>query len=208
MRAAPVGLMHYDEPERMLEVSRDQARITHHDPRCAAGAAIVAGAVALGMQAEPVEAEPFLGALADWAERFHVEFAGYVRQLAEWLPLPPDEAVTRIAEAGLRQEFRSEQWAGISPFVIPSVLWSLYAFLRSPEDYWETVCTAIAVGGDVDTTGAMAGAISGAHVGIEALPADLAQRLTDQGEWGYDELVELAEASYALKHPDAGDLLE
>jgi ADP-ribosylglycohydrolase len=44
------------------------------------------------------------------------------------------------------------------------VLWSLYSFLRSPEDYWETVCTAIAVGGDVDTTAAMAGAVSGAYL--------------------------------------------
>jgi ADP-ribosylglycohydrolase len=78
-------------------------------------------------------------------------------------------------------------------------LWSLYAFLRSPEDYWETVCTAIAVGGDVDTTAAMAGAISGAYLGLEAIPAHLVRRLTDRGTWGFDELVELARATYALK---------
>jgi len=26
---------------------------------------------------------------------------------------------------------------------------------RAPDDYWEAICTAIAVGGDVDTTAAM-----------------------------------------------------
>jgi len=79
------------------------------------------------------------------------------------------------------------------------VLWSLYAFLRTPEDYWATICTAIAVGGDVDTTAAMAGAISGAYLGLEAVPARLARRLTDQGTWGLTELVELAHEVYDLK---------
>jgi ADP-ribosylglycohydrolase len=82
--------------------------------------------------------------------------------------------------------------------VVGSVLWSLYAFLRHPEDYWETICTAIWPGGDVDTTAAMAGAISGAHLGLEAIPADLARRVTDQGTWGYAELVELANRCYEI----------
>jgi ADP-ribosylglycohydrolase len=45
----------------------------------------------------------------------------------------------------------------------------------------------------------MAGAISGAHLGLAAIPHHLAQRLTDQGSWGYVELVELAEQCCALK---------
>ena len=44
------------------------------------------------------------------------------------------------------------RWHGISPFVTTSVVWSLYAFLRTPTDYLDTVCTAIAVGGDVAVT--------------------------------------------------------
>jgi ADP-ribosylglycohydrolase len=83
--------------------------------------------------------------------------------------------------------------------VTSSVLWSLYCFLRTPEEYWETVCAAIAVGGDVDTTAAMAGAISGAHLGLDALPTDLAHHLTDRGTWGFTELVALADACYVLK---------
>ena len=83
--------------------------------------------------------------------------------------------------------------------MVPSVLWSLYAFLRTPEDYWETVCTAIRVGGDVDTTAAMAGAISGARLGLAALPGPFVKRLDDKGTWGYDELVALARESFAVK---------
>lgn len=199
MRAGPVGLCCFDDPERMLRVAHDQARITHQDPRCSAGAAAVAGAVALGMEHEAIEPGPFLAQLAEWAGAFSEEFAGYLRQLGdEWLALPPEQAVGPMARAGVAAEFEREQWSGISPFVVGSVLWSLYAFLRSPEDYWETICTAIAVGGDVDTTGAMAGAVSGAHVGLTALPDALLHRLADQGVWGYDDLVRLADRCYEL----------
>ena len=61
------------------------------------------------------------------------------------------------------------------------------------------MCTAIAVGGDVDTTAAMAGAISGAYLGLEAVPSHLAHRLSDQGTWGYNKLAELAHRCYDLK---------
>ncbi len=80
----------------------------------------------------------------------------------------------------------------------PSLLWSLYAFLRSPDDYWETICTAIGVGGDTDTMAAIAGAISGARLGVEALPTELLGRLNDRGEWGADALVELANSCAAI----------
>ena len=95
--------------------------------------------------------------------------------------------------------YPDEGWRGISPFVTTSVLWSLYSFLRTPEDYWETVCTAIAVGGDVDTTAAMAGAISGAYLGLDAIPLHLARCVTDRGTWGFSELVGLAHLCHRLK---------
>ena len=61
----------------------------------------------------------------------------------------------------------------------------------------ETFCTAIAVGGDMDTTAAMGGAISGAYLGLEAIPSNLAYHLTDHGTWGFSELVELAHRCYS-----------
>jgi ADP-ribosylglycohydrolase len=76
--------------------------------------------------------------------------------------------------------------------VVPSVAWSLYAFLRTPDDYWAVVRTAIAVGGDTDTMAAMAGALAGAHLGAAVLPQPLLERLTDRGAWGAAELDGLA----------------
>ncbi len=170
MRAGPVGLMFRGDAAALARAAHDQGRMTHADPRCSAGAVMIAGAVAIALRGTRIEPDAVVAELADLA-------AAFAPEMAAALP---------------------EQVRGVAPFVVPSVLWSLYAFLRSPEDYWETICTAILVGGDVDTTAAMAGAISGAHNGVQAIPQSLAPRLNDRGSWTYPELVALARALHAV----------
>ncbi|MDP9476131.1 MAG: ADP-ribosylglycohydrolase family protein [Actinomycetota bacterium] len=199
MRAGPVGLLFFDEPEAMVRAAHDQGRITHRDPRCSAGSVAIAGAVALALEQGKIEAAPFLFQLADWAAPFDRSVGEGLRELTGWVSLPPEEAAKAISEGGWNADNPQDWRRGISPFVTTSVLWSLYSFLRSPEDYWETIRTAIAVGGDVDTTAAMAGAISGAHLGLEAIPSRLARRLTDRGTWGFEELVDLAQKCHRSK---------
>lgn len=203
MRAGPVGLLFADEPERIARVARvarDQGFITHRDPRCSAGAVAGAGAVALAA-AGVVERLEFLSKLAGLVRPVEGGFAELLKELSNTVSLPPEEAARRISPLGLDRGAAelAEDWSEITPFVIPSVLWSLYSFLKSPDDYWETIKTAIAVGGDVDTTAAMAGAISGAYLGVEAVPQDLARRLTDRGSWGFDELRALADECHRLR---------
>jgi ADP-ribosylglycohydrolase len=199
MRAGPIGLICWDDPVALVRCACDQGRITHTDPRCQAGAVAIAGAASLALRSERIETGTFLDQLAEWTKAIEPTFAEALRQLVDWIPLDPEEAFPAIVNTGLDPEEDADRWDGISPFVIGSVLWSLYSFLRTPEDYWETICTAIAVGGDVDTTAAMAGAISGARLGLDALPGDLTRRLTDQGTWRLPELVELAHQAYELK---------
>ncbi|HEX2729868.1 MAG TPA: ADP-ribosylglycohydrolase family protein, partial [Rubrobacteraceae bacterium] len=172
--------------------------ITHGDPRCSAGAIAIAGAVSLVLSDQPVEPASLLDRLAELTEGAEPRFAADLRELKHWLSLPPQEAVRFISRPGLDPEIEREQ-PGIPPFVGSSVLWSLYSFLTSPEDYWRTIHTAIAVGGDVDTTAAMAGAISGARLGLDAVPRDLARCLTDRGAWGLAELAGLADECYTVR---------
>lgn len=113
--------------------------------------------------------------------------------------LTPDEAVNEISKIGIKAGGNIDAERGISSFVIPSVLWSLYSFLKSPEDYWETICTSIMVGGDVDITAAMAGAISGAYNGFDAIPICFSKYVTDKNDWKITELVELAHRCYVIK---------
>ncbi len=197
MRAAPVGLFCYDDPKALINTAQDQGRITHQDSRCCAGSVAIAGATALALRHETIEPYSFLEQLGEWVDEMDEAFAMFIQQMSEWVEMPPKEAGMLIKRAGSGQQ--ADEFDGVTPFVVSSVLWSLYSFLRHPDSYWDTVCLAISIGGDVDTTAAMAGAISGAHLGIEAMPLELARKLNDQGTWGYEELIKLAEDCYRVK---------
>jgi ADP-ribosylglycohydrolase len=199
MRAGALGIL-LPNREAMIEAASQQSRITHLDPRCAAGAIVIARAVALAARREPLEPFAFLTDLAECAGGADASVAAAVDGLKSWLSYSPERAARHVHRAGL-DPAHMHHWQGISGFVTPSVVWSLYAFLRSADDYWETMCTAIAVGGDTDTMAAMAGAISGARVGPGSLPKPLLARLTDRGEWSVAELGQLAQGCAALVAP-------
>lgn len=197
MRAAPVGLMFPDDPVSMVRAAHDQGRCTHADPRCSAGAVAVAGAVSLALKGQGDDTRRFLNQLALWAGTYDATLADGLMRLRDWIYIPPDQAAAYIARVGVAPDYR-DMWVGISPFVLPSVLWSLYAYLRSPDDYLEIVCTAISGGGDTDTTAAMAGAMAGARLGLTAIPYEPATHLTDQGQWGLDDLIDLAHHTHGF----------
>jgi ADP-ribosylglycohydrolase len=196
MRAGPLGLL-LPDTSAMCRAAIEQTRITHLDPRCAAGSTVIARAVALAAQRSPLDAGDLIEDLATCAAISDISVAESVKKLAEWVALTPAEAARHVHASGL-DPAHTGRWQGISAFVTPSVLWSLYAFLRSPDDYWETICTAIAVGGDTDTMAAMAGAISGARLGAGALREELVARLNDRGEWAADALIHLARSCSAV----------
>lgn len=189
MRAGQLGILFPDE-ELLKRVVREQSRITHLDTRCAAGALAVSRAVSIVSARRHLDSGEFLGDVARFTEEEDASFAQAIRGVIDWVALEPAAAAEHVHRSGL--DPGHPQWQGISAFVIPSVCWSLYAFVRSPDDYWETICTAIDVGGDTDTMAAIAGAISGARVGLAALPQDLLASLNDRGSWGFEPLVELA----------------
>ena len=196
MRAGPVGLFCMDF-EELVQIAHDQGRMTHQDPRCSAGAVAIAGAVALSLKADKIVVADTCNALAELCQRFDPILAIGLQQLPSWLELPLSDVVDLVKEMGLSPDY-GQDWPGISPFVTVSVLWSVYAFLRSPEDYLEAICTAISVGGDVDTTAAMTGAISGAYLGVAAIPNELTEIINDQGSWTYPDLVDLAHQVYEI----------
>ncbi len=197
MRAAPVGLFYAGRLDQLVAAAVDQGRITHADPRCMAGAVVIAHATALAARQGVILPEDFLTELRRSIIRIEPTMAANLRQLQEWIDLPPADAAEAIAGAGLPPGVDSYWRGGISAFVVASILWALYAFLRSPEDYVQTIATAIWPGGDVDTTAAMAGALAGVHLGAGRIPDEMTRHLNDRGSWGRDELSELARRCHA-----------
>ncbi|HEX6616366.1 MAG TPA: ADP-ribosylglycohydrolase family protein [Gemmatimonadales bacterium] len=191
MRAAPLGLVFQGAPDTLRAAARQQSLVTHLDPRCAGGAVAIAGAAALAVAPGRLDRPAFIHALEHWVREEDASVADALARLEEWADLPPEAAARRLHDLELDPSGGGYHF-GLSPFVTSTVVWALYAFLHSPDDYWTTICTAIRIGGDTDTLAAMAGAISGARLGVDALPRSLVHRLTDQGTWGAAQLAALA----------------
>jgi len=201
MRSAPVGLMCAGDIDQLIQVACDQSRMTHSDPRCLAGATAIAAATRLAVLEPELRGAAALTAIAEAVQAVHEGFAEHLRWLIELLPRTPGEAAREVAALGRAAGDLDDGWRGISPFVVPSVLWALYAAHTEPADpsapYMSAVTVAVRAGGDVDTTAAMAGAIAGARVGARGLPPR-ARSVHDRRRWGYSELEVLATRAWEL----------
>jgi ADP-ribosylglycohydrolase len=174
MRVSPVGLWHYNNPvERLKQDAINSSIITHKDPRAGAGAVTVAAAVAYAVSHQHIDPEELVDHLAGLISDISPEFAEYIKKLPHWLGMEEDLARWEIAAAGWREA--EDKLDYITPFVIPTVLICLYYFLKSPADFCGNIKRVILAGGDVDTTAAISGALSGSFAGITAIP----QRLVD-----------------------------
>jgi ADP-ribosylglycohydrolase len=172
MRVSPIGLWHYNSPADILkQAAITSSIITHKDPRASAGAIAIAFGVAYAVSQEQIDTSELIEQTANLIEDVSPEFAGYIKRLHHWLKLPEDQARWEIAAAGWRAP--EDRLDYITPFVIPTVLICLYYFLKSPADFLGNIKRVILAGGDVDTTAAISGALSGAYAGIGAIPQKL-----------------------------------
>lgn len=178
MRVAPVGLMFRDDPSALWEQARLSALPTHVHPLGIEGAQVIAMAVGLASQMETFHPEAFFGALAERCQSF--EFAGPLRR-AKQVVVPRDLALF-----------------GNGIAATDSVVTSVVCFALTPDSYERTIATAILLGGDTDTIAAMAGAISGAFLGRQAIPPGLLDRLEDgyQGRTYIEELAQRLLVAY------------
>jgi len=177
MRVAPVGLFFWNRPLELREVAYQSGLITHAHVLGMEGAALQAMAVALAVAEDPdrpFESLSFTSHLLDFTtEDVYREKLGKFSMLLE----RPDDRQRVVRELG----------HGIEAF--NSVPTAIFAFLAHPGDFASTVIYAISLGGDTDTIASMAGAISGAYLGVDALPGEWLSRLENS-----DYLFSLAES--------------
>jgi len=181
MRIAPVGVLYYDDPEELKEVACKSSQITHAHALGKEGGALQAGAIALATGLKPsvpLDRADFLTRL----EAF-IQADAFKQKLASMGELLFESKSDRVV---------AELGHGIEAF--NSVPAAIYSFLAHSHSYAEAVTYAISLGGDTDTIGAMTGAISGAYLGVEVIPAQWRNKL-ENGAY----IEELAEKLWALK---------
>ena len=145
MRCPPLAIPYATDWERLVTVSRQSSQITHADPRCTYGCAVL---------------NLTLAGLLDDVDTPLQDALNYVDASA------PDELT-----AALRPLARGDQpdLLETSGYVIHSLQTALRDGLHTT-DAEEAIVTAVNRGGDTDTIGAITGAIAGARFGASQLP--------------------------------------
>jgi len=181
MRIAPIGVFYYDDLATLKQVAYKSSHITHAHELGKEGAALEACAIALVTEAEPsfpFASDEFLRRLKSF-----IEHEVYQQKLGR---------IERLIGEGDKAKVVLELGNGIEAF--NSVPTAIYSFLTHPQSFEEAIIYAISLGGDTDTIAAMTGAISGAYLGIEAIPEGWKQRLENR-----EYIEELAQKLWLIK---------
>lgn len=167
MRIAPVGFFYYDDPQKLRDVAYQSSHITHAHVLGKEGAALQAYAVSQAISIDPTfsfDRDVFLRKLRDF-----VENDTYKEKLQTMEDLWDETDKIKVA---------AELGNGIEAF--NSVPAAIFSFLTHPNSFEEAVVYAISLGGDTDTIGAMAGAISGAYLGMDSIPTEWLAKLENR----------------------------
>lgn len=143
MRCAPLAVALADDRGELVAASRTSSRVTHADPRCTAGCALLNCTIAGLLHGDPPR-EAFEAA------RSRVDFPQTLRDAVAPVPDVPraDLAVTG--------------------YVVDTLVTALQVGLTAGGAR-EAIVDAVNLGGDADTIGAVTGAIAGARFGAADL---------------------------------------
>jgi len=183
MRVAPLGLYWSGNLQKVSEQAGLSALPTHCHEIGVDGARILAVAAALAARSAnmPFDRAGFLSHLLEFAETEEFQW-----QLGHALRLEPNQSLIAF---------------GNSLEANRSVMTSIMCFVEAPDSYADTVRRAIGSGGDVDTLAAMAGALSGARLGMDRIPKHLLSCLEDDVQ-GRTFLIELADRLWQCYQQD------
>lgn len=145
MRCPPLAIRYAAEPAKLARVSRQSSEITHADPRCTYGCAVLNLTIAGLLKGD---ATPL---------RTAVEFVD------EDAPAELIETLEPLVDGRTPDTLRT------SGYVIHSLQTALHDGLTA-ESAEDAIVTAVNRGGDTDTIGAITGAIAGARFGVNDLP--------------------------------------
>jgi poly(ADP-ribose) glycohydrolase ARH3 len=142
--------------------------VTHAHPIGIDGAAVLAKAIAQALTLSPQDRfpfEPFCQNLIDFARTAEIRDKMELVKALIVDQVPPSDAAQHLGQGETVHE---------------SMPFALYAFLRHPQSFEACLFCAVLNGGDRDTLGAMACAVSGAYQGVEAIPPPWRDKLENR----------------------------
>jgi len=171
MRCSPVALLDYKDSKRLFKDSYQQSIITHPHPHCTFSAIFYNTIIANILSGNGKE-KSYIDALKT-IEHEPTLLKRYAN-IPNAKPNKPTGEVKNTIEA------------------------AVHCFLTT-DSFEESIVKAVNLGGDADTTGAVTGALAGAHYGEKSIPSRWKEKLVDRhGNKVCNELMRLGKELYKL----------
>lgn len=154
MRCPPLSVAYAADPDSLVDVSRRSSQITHFDPRCTDGCAILNLTLAGLLEGADASLRDALDRVSDAPDEL----------TAALEPLAADGSVA--ADSDTADDSLTLRTTG---YVVHSLQTALHDGLTA-DSAEEAITTAVNCGGDTDTIGAITGAVAGARFGASGLP--------------------------------------
>ena len=201
MRVTPIGIaVSTEDPEAFAEAVWSSCRVTHATRQGFQSAALVAAAVSMGIDAQRTFTFPEDVRSLLWKALTYVES---LPARGAWTPEPDVVAATRRAMQLVANPVSSSlehliEQVGTSVASAHAIPMAFALLARDPSP--RALLDAANIGGDTDTIGAIAGAILGGLLGVEAFDAAMLAQVESVSGL---HLTEAATAMLSLRGPSA-----
>ncbi len=175
-RGVVLGLWSDASPAKLAHDASVVTVTTHKDQVCAAAVCAVARAVQLGLSGDTIEPAVFCEEVSKAASGCDLELADEIFYLPRVLSWDADRAMQALRRIAMPQA-QLDAEPGIPAHVTPVLLCALYAALKVPNDIRHALNLLLRCGGEVDVTAGVCGAVLGAALGTQAIPARLKKNL-------------------------------
>ncbi len=165
MRISPIGLLYPDNLEQLERTALESSLLTHKHPESIAGAVAVASAVSLAIT--NTSPDIILKTAGSLAKKLDPMLGNKIFSIEKMRYMPELNAFSTIGTSIMTKD------------VVPS---AFYCFTKNPLDFSKAILSAINAGGDTDSIAAITGAISGAYLGIDAIPKKWLDKLENRDE--------------------------
>ena len=182
MRSAPVGYYYQHNPEKLKRVAHITGICTHRHGT--ADAACIGAAYLVKLALDGMEPSVMIGELLNFTRGISDEWKEAIEKVDKCLDWKDEEKAL---------SFLGEGWVGEE-----GVALALCCFLRYPDSYEKCLLRAANTNGDSDSIACIAGAISGAYLGVKAIPKDWIERIENK-DYLIDLGIRLAEARRRMK---------
>lgn len=179
-RSAPVALARHDDVPTLRWVAEEAAGVTHTHAHGVEGAVVFALGVAIALDARGGELSP---------QGFFETIAGdvQVREYRTHLEMAAQMAGRRVQPAAIVERLGNNQTA------LGSVVTALLCFADNPDSFTDAAVAALRLGGNASAIVSMTLAMSGAHLGYDAIPPEWIDGL-EKADVTPQKVVRLAQA--------------